>query len=387
MPTKTKFLLILLFALVLASPLIVNMNVFDEELTAPVAEILNGSPTVQADTGYRDVLALADDAVPILEAEQSNYTACSARTQLGCLDVLRDDLLAAPVARGGALDGLLKRYRRLAENGNYRGPSDPGAPYSHWGPTLKLAALDLARRSLVNDNFVEAVSQDLQFWQQVYKNGNSMLDKMVGVAGLWTTLQFSSEYVNLETVPEADAIRLASLAGSVRLDLKRMVTPFDHEFRIFTAMMDPAGDFLPGNTSLLERHFGALMLQPNATSNRFYRRVISPVLCQLELSVGDLHRGGASRCLNTESGWGFVIYNPYGKLSIEALGTLGDYVYRVHDLNTLAGLVAYQLTQGAGRSPNMEDHVPNEVQVTQAVGEISFECLDRHSVCKLTTSP
>lgn len=386
MSTKTKYLLILLFALVLTSPLIVNMNVFDEELTAPVAAILDESPAVRPDMAYRDVLVLADDAAPVLETEQANYTACSARTQLGCLGVLRDDLLAAPVAMGGALDGLLKRYRRLAQNGNYRSPSDPGAPGSHWGPMLKLAALDMARRSLEDDNFVQIVTQDLQFWQQVYNNGNSLLDKMVGVAGLWTTLQFSSEYVNLETASEADAIRLASLAGSVHLDLKRMVPAFDHEFHIFTAMMDPAGDFLPGNTSRLEKWFGALMLQSNATSNRFYRRVISPALCQLELSVGDLHGGGASRCLNAESGWGLVIYNPYGKLSIEALGTLEDYVYRVHDLNTLAGLVAFQLMQGAGQSPELEDHVPAEVQVTQAGGAITFECLDRHSVCKLTTS-
>ena len=105
-PKISTTVVIVLFIVVLNAPVWINLDVFDEALSPDVAELLTYYAD-EPDTTDRLLRELAADAEAIPDLHE-RYAKCTARTQVGCLQIFRDDLAANPAKGDPELTDLLK---------------------------------------------------------------------------------------------------------------------------------------------------------------------------------------------------------------------------------------------------------------------------------------
>ncbi len=251
---------------------LVNLSLFDEDLNSDLASILQPvqrpplegnayfamwgiSATADKDMiesgvrlveRYRDKLAKSglatlseDDFVEILGAVDldkawlSDYT-CLACTNYGCLASTRRSL------QNGSIDSrrsqlILARHQQILqmqffENWMVSSFTSPIPPY--W-TFLRLSQLKLAGLSDSNlrSDFLQQLQLDIQFWKMMLVQGSEVIDKMFAIAGIWTVVQFLSEYLTTHDL-SGDDLRLAmSLLAPLTANELNLADAFKSEQR------------------------------------------------------------------------------------------------------------------------------------------------------------
>jgi hypothetical protein len=380
---------VLLSILALVVTVAANLPMFDQKLRGEIKSLLT-SESVSHNTvsTYQSIAGIAtaggedpSEAEMQDRALQAQYTACTSRTQAGCLRVLRDDLAREPIKPGGRLAVLLERYRGVTglPLASLSAGADSGAHPLPWGMMLRLGGINLADASTVGtDQFLATLAVETAFWTDVYNQGEMIFDKVVAIAGLWTAVQFASEYMQFNDLELQESEQLAAILASMRLDASVVGSAFLSEFRNF------ASAFHPLDRNRLRQEFAVsawaslLFLQPNATLNTYYLQVIEPLVAiadmPVEASIGIAIQPRLSR---------WSVYNPVGRSFIVGAGAAVAYVHRVHDFNGVLGLVEYQLAARSNAVLSPEDFVSAALGTERDESGIAFGCLEQHSYCRI----
>lgn len=370
-----------LLVLLLASPLIINLDIFDEELLPEVIELLHVA-VVPANETDQLLFDLAVDTNAIDDVYQ-HYPRCTARIKARCLAEYRVSLQQHPAEPGSAFSDVLIRYGEIIQRDSYRGMSNPVdyQPASYWGAILQLNSLYLAQASLTGSAaYADAANRSARFWAMLYRDGQTLMDQVVGIAGLWTVVQFTNDAVEFKDPTMMELIHLIATVDQARLDPARMRAAYRHEFRVFAELLETGHTAKLSDMSTLEIKLASLMLQPYATMNGYYHNIASVALCRTELPRQDMV--SSSECPATDSG-GFPVYNPAGKALVAVTGTIEDYLYRVHDLRVLASLVSYRLESELGGGAPLEEFIDPSVKIVESAETLAFQCLDQGSRCAI----
>ncbi len=373
----------------------VNLDVFDQALDTDIGDAQPVAATVSpADDALRYMLGLtaASDQDPgqvgaaRLEAVRGNGTTleaasdeistadleadaiwldrypavdCNSRSQLGCLDRLVQDLESRPID-GARLRLMLERYRTLRGlSGFDEGPllHADRALVPDYGTVLRLARLSVA--AALQEEGAEAALEELAagraFWEMMLREGDTMLARMVAVAGLWTQLQFVSELVATGALTPEELDRAAEIVRPLPAAAKDLGSAFATEQRTLAAALDDMRDRLP----LARRVFIALTEQPNATLNRFNRQVTQPMVELSAAAPADFRQRveqGPDHDKRQDKKQGLApdfshrvfppgLYNLGGTMLLQPFRVYSpwDYIGRIHDLSGMLGLVRLQI--------------------------------------------
>ena len=430
---------------------LVNLSFFDEDLNPDVASILQPvqrpphegnayfaawgiSATADKDmieSGVRlveryhdngaksglDTLT-PDDFVDILgaadldEAWLSDYS-CTARTSYGCLANARRNLQKGSVTSSRS-QLMLARHQQILQMQFFKnwGRSSFTSPIPPYWTVLKLSQLKLASLSDSNlqSEFLQQLQLDMQFWKMMLVQGSELIDKMFGIAGIWTDVQFLSEYLTTHDL-SGDDLRLArSLLAPLTANELNLADAFIFEQRTLYLSLDKDGHSLSD--------FGPLvspwLIQVNATSNSYYKHVIEPVVYlsgltgaeffeqtpmreQRNRSKSNAHGRDAVDAMTTV--WPGTLYNLGGKVLLsKLLGYPADYIARVHDLNSMISLVGLQLSMQVAEIDTGADILKEVASAGSGMntllagkglsfdpadGWLQFDCLYERSFCKI----
>ena len=396
MQARTIGILLALLALTfLLAPLVANFQLFDQKLHTEVAAALE--PT-GPEADYLAILEMIKSGdigqAQTADADwQKNYTRCTSRTQVGCLRVLREDLVRTPLEENARLQSLLEHYRSLVSQTQQRGNprANREVPAIPWSLLLRLSNLSLASSVGIDAaSFLSTLEGEIGFWKEIFTESDRMLDKVVAVAALWSAVQYSSEYILLNKLGDRDASQLAAILAGAELDTGDMQIAYLNEFRNLGLLLRPIDSHALQQSFAITTWQSALLLQPVATLNEYYGKVIAPLLCLAERPVADasaMVSGGQRPCdiqslAATGSAW-WSLYNPAGKsLMYGSRGTVG-YIFRVHDFNALRGMVEYQLAIQADSEEDIYDYLSPSLRPTVENGKVSFPCLEKQSLCEV----
>lgn len=430
---------------------LVNFSVFDEDLNPDIASILQPvqrplhegnayfamwgiSATADRDMiesgvrlveRYRDKLAkeglgtlAPDDFAEILgaaeldEAWLSDYS-CNARTNYGCLANAHSYLQKGSIASSRSQLTLARHQQilqmKLFKNWGHSSFTSPIPPY--W-TVLKLSQLKLAGLTVPNmqSDFLQQLQLDIQFWKMMLAQGSELIDKMFAIAGIWTDVQFLSEYLTTHDLSDDDLRLAMSLLTPLSATELNLADAFISEQRSLYRSLDKEGHSLSD--------FGPLvspwLIQVNATSNSYYEHVIEPVVYlsgltgaeffeqtpmreQRNRSKSNAHGRDAVDAMTTV--WPGTLYNLGGKVLLsKLLGYPADYIARVHDLNSMISLVGLQLSMQVAEIDSDADILKEVVSAGSgmntllagkglsfdpATGWLQFDCLYERSFCKI----
>lgn len=361
-----------------------------------------------------------EDYVEILGTKSPNEEwlksySCNARTQLGCLSIIRASLQAAPVTSQRS-QLLLDRHQYILQMSGFGNWADSSytstTPLPPYISMLKLSQLKLANLydSDSSADFLKQLAIDMRFWRMMLEHGSELIDKMFGIAGIWTDVQYLSEYMAIHKLSQDEARFVRSLLNPLTRDELNLENAFKSEQRTLFKTLAIGNHSLPDFGPLVN----SWLIQTNATQNSYYQHITKPVLDLSVLSGAEFATQTHSREQQDEGEkkaygrdavdamttiWPGTLYNLGGKIFLsKMLGYPADYIARVHDLNSMIGLVNLQLSLQSEEVESIErvlskldsasPHL-SEALVDKALkfdpegGWLQFDCLYKASLCKI----
>jgi hypothetical protein len=423
-----------IFALVLFV-IVINLSTFDQVLEPELEELLQTRPSISLEgNAYTVMMGLdaASDRDPFMvgasyitevrkhyaagertslaELARGQFTGgsgfddewmahypslnCNPRQQLGCLDKLKAEVAEHPNGNKRT-HVLLERYHHILEQPHFEEIDElkdgfPVPPYHHF---LQLGRLQLAIHAHHQDAeaFIAALEKDIRFWRMVLIESKSLMAKMVAVAGLWTDLQYVSEFAattHLEAAQLKKVQHLIQPLTTAELDIGEA---FLTEQRYFS---DAQLDHIPAP----KRWVIALTLQENATLNLMHSAFTQPIVALSKGSGSDFYEALQVKRSRAEKKHYRIfpptLYNLGGKLLIsEGAYRADDYIARIHDLNTLFSLVSLQIDIELSSTSNISNYLQTSKQRDEVRGEtfvydkarneLSFRCLRPENNCSI----
>ena len=413
-----------LIAAVVALSVIVNLSWFDEPLNPELERLKTPNPVSMEDNAYPLAYGFpaADDRDPraaglaIVEALRERYRdgrrptltddemaqilgratedvawranfsslSCNSRFSLDCAD-----RLIAEVARAGTneprLRVLLDRYeqilgtRRFEENQEF----DASTPVPAYGALLPVARIRLAA-SYGRDPtplFLSKVAEDVAFWKKMLRDGQTLIAKMVALAGLRNDMAFVSTLMRQRNLDEPDVEALRQFVRPLTTEERDIGDAFRFEMRIAVVSAKSM-------VGLPVR----LVWQENATLNEYFNSIMLPMQLRAALSPEEFYgRQGYQRLSYGIRVFPPPLYNLGGKLVLKHMipPDLPDYISRVHDLDGRIRLVLLQAE--IARSPVRDvqaivnassyrnPYTGNPMRYDAAARTIGFDCLERSS--------
>lgn len=339
---------------------------------------------------------------------QELIKSCNPRTHYGCLSEVATQLKNTPI-NDARLAVISKRYETIINLPRYTTINDVSlsTPLPVYSSLIKFNQLKLAELYNANQEllFIQHIDANLRFWKMVLAEENSLIDKMVAVANIWTDIQYLSEYIKSSTLSaEAESILQKMLIPLTQKQLD--LTPaFYFEQKV---MYNSIKNITPEQ---LEDHFalGALpvhwLIQPNATINDYFEHFVQPLNHLNQMSPVEFSKTihatkeGEFTCCFTELDSLVTLsptslYNLGGKLMLStAIFSAEDYIARVHDLNGMIQLVKLQLSLRSIDDSQLAQSIQNSAlrnPYTKAPmdfesGEkwLGFGCLNKSSKCQI----
>ena len=278
-----------------------------------------------------------------------------------------DDVLAAP------------RFAEFQE-------ADAYTPLPDYSLPMALARIRLAR-SLAHDDtpvFLDKAAVDFRFWRMMLRDGQSLVAKMIALAGMRNDMVFLS---TLMAGRELDADEISALRGilvPLTASERDIGETFLAELRI--AMLSHKSlVVMLGDASLPT----SLTLQENATLNEFYVTAVQPMRLRATLSPEEFYRQKGNENIYFElRAFPPPLYNLGGKLILKRMAAgynVQDYITRVHDLGGRISLLLLQaeieahpdtsiaaiVEHSAHRNPYTDEPMDYDAEA-QTLG---FECL------------
>lgn len=436
---KLKQTLLYLFGfafLLLLITVVINLNVFDEELLPEVAAIKNiKAQPYSEDNAYPAILALssaqgpslkqatktirehlnqqiAENGLDYLNQEdyqrligsghdkslQNIYYNCKSRTEKNCMASLIEDVSKNPIS-DERLIAQLKRYADLIKMTAYQDATqiDINAPYVAFGSIQQLKRLFLADAYINHstDEYLKTWQQDMNFWRMVLADNHILITQMIAIASVFNSIDSLSTSINQGALSPQQLSELQRQIKTLSKKELDMGTTFDYEFKYGMCFFEQA-EATGGIGNFIEN----LFYQPQATTNLNYEFVTRPLKQVSALSSVEFyqHVTGANKEVKFSSPFNWsptTLYNPLGKQLISyAIPAYNDYIARVHDLNGMMYLLKLQIEIAMSPNRSVEQVIAQSkytnpytlepMDYNSETHSIYFECLDKYSVCELS---
>jgi hypothetical protein len=317
---------------------------------------------------------------------------CNSRLALDCAGLLIADVGQADLSQP-RLRLLLERYQSILRTSHFEENQeyDVTTPVPPYGPLMQIGRVRLAI-SMERDSvpvFLGKAAEDLRFWKTMLREGQTLVAKMVALAGIRNDLTFLSALLQARdlSADELDALqRVVQPLTPEELDIGET---FLSELRI--ALQSSKALYISqGDTPWLSR----LIMQDRATTNESYQKIFVPLRLRASLSSTEFYRQRGNEPITYAlRAFPPALFNLGGKMELEAMLTdsgLQDYVTRTHDLNGRILLVLLQaeiersparsvaeiVRSSSYRNPYTEEPMDYDAQA-QTIG---FDCLTSSAV-------
>lgn len=436
---KTKiYALLIIVGLFIFLTLIINISVFDEKLDNRVVKLIQAtseSPPIEGNAYFAlmGISAATDKNIiqtglQLLERYQQNrnqgndglrpddyqeilgvnqaidkkwqdsYDSCKSRLEYGCLTKLSEQLQATPI-KSARFAMMLQRYERIMQMTTYQNFNNitHGTPMPGYGVLLDLGKLKSAHlyHSATKTEFLAQITQELDFWKMQLADGIMLIDKMVAVAGIWSNLNYLSEFIRANEFSKQQKTIINSLLKPLTPDELDIGEGFISESNTMFLQIKSM------NSSLFDLEF--MLLQPNATMNLFYQYFTKPLISLSQMNLKEfiqtLHADSFNqRREKVESLISFTpdsLYNYNGKTMVTTNYCLAcrDYIARVHDVNNIMNLVKLQILLKETAMTAMEQAVKNSEIINPYTDKaydfdptnnwLKFDCIDARSKCRI----
>ena len=291
-------------------------------------------------------MAAIKGIVPDQPDWQEPYAAihCNPRLEIDCAARLVDEVRKQP-PDGEEVMEQLDRYRSLVQMSQFSEmiEGDFSTNLPAYQDALQLGRLFVAQAYAKGDpvDFLDALSDDMAFWRMMLRDGSTLIAKMVANAGIRTDLQFISHAI------AEGAINDGTQFDALLIPLSPDVTDIGESFWA-------EQDVVFVEIDKLDSGLKALITQPNATKNAYYRRHTEPLLLLAKMDPVHFSQQ-APRVPGSDYRLGSLSPNPYnigGRLVISMFaGSYYDYIGRIHDLDGLIGLVRLYARASVSDSP------------------------------------
>ncbi len=293
---------------------------------------------------------------------------------------------------------LIQRYEkilqtfRFAENEEF----DAYTPLPRYGLLMQVARLRLAisyQRDTVAE-FLAHVEEDIKFWRNMLDDGQSLIAKMVALAGFRNDLEFISALLRLRELSNTEIESIRKLLHPLSSDEQDIGESFLTELRI-SMLSDGSLTVMLSDYSWVARMF----FQNRATLNEYYLSAIMPLRLRASLDAKTFYlRKGYEKLPYDFRAFPPPLYNLGGKLALKqlaAIHSLTDYISRVHDVDGRVVLLLLQAEIEQNSRRRVETIVRSSVYRNPYTGEamkydesahtIGFDCLTENpgDVCSV----
>lgn len=407
--------------------IVINLSWFDEDLHPDLARLIDAEPVSMQDNAYpavygfhaasdRDAgaaglaiidrlqeqyrngerITLADSELdqllgnpPAEEAWRDRFPSisCASRFELDCADRLISDLAAVdPIPP--RLQVLLTRYEAILRMPHFEENQefDAFTPIPSYDLLMQVARVKLAdsyRRNSTGD-FLTDVGTDVHFWKLMLRDGQSLVAKMVALAGLRNDADFLSATIRSRSLNDEELEQIPLILAPLSGEERDIGETFLAEMRIALQTTKPFAVVMDGPAWI-----NRLVLQENATMNEQYLRTILPLRLRASMSAEEFYRAhGQDRLAYDVRVVPPPLYNLGGKLTLKwSASNMGiqDYITRVHDLDGRIALVLLQAEIAGAPARRTEDVVRTSVyrnpftlepmDFDRTAQTIGFDCL------------
>jgi len=425
-----------LAGVLLALTVIINFSWFDEALHPDIARLMPPQPVSMDDNAYPLVYGFpaADDRDPreagleiirrlreryaggermtlaaeemdeILGREESDDdwsslypgVSCNSRFEIDCAD-----RLIADIAQSGPMPARLSlltdRYETIVRTHGFQENQefDAYTPVPPYGAILNVARIRLASRlaSATTDEFLADAAADIAFWKTMLRDGQSLVAKMVALAGLRNDTTFLSALMRERPLDRAALSTVTQILTPLSDDERDIGETFLAEVRIALLSTDDMRLFVDGPPWI-----AGLALQEQATINEYFLAAITPLRLRASLSATEFYRQRGYEPLT----YGLRVfppplYNLGGKYELKWIASemsLQDYITRVHDVDGRIALVLLQAEIASRPDSSVEavvrvsdyrnPYTLEPMDYDPRAGTIGFDCLARgDDVCAL----
>ncbi|HUF73618.1 MAG TPA: hypothetical protein VMR74_12045 [Gammaproteobacteria bacterium] len=312
---------------------------------------------------------------------------CNARFAIDCADRLIADAALAD-ANHPRLRLLLDRYEtilstpRFEENQEY----DVSTPVPFNGELMAIARIRLALefRTGSNEEILADIAEDVAFWKRMLRDGQSLIAKMVALAGLRNDTTFLSTLLRERDLSADEIGAVDRILSPLTADERDIGETFLAELRISLLSEKPYALMLDGPPALAR-----LALQENATLNEYFFTTTIPLQLKASLSASEFYDQGAYEPLAYDvRAVPPPLYNLGGKFILKWMASRighADYISRVHDLDGRIALVLLQaeIAQNPNRRPQAvvqssryrNPYTLEPFDYDPDAGTIGFDCL------------
>jgi len=323
---------------------------------------------------------------------------CNSRLSMDCADRLIAEVAHADLAdpRLGVLLGRYERVlvaSRFEENQEF----DAYTPLPGYGELIPVGRMRLAM-SYAHEStheFLARAQKDLEFWKGMLRDGQSLIAKMVALAGIRNDAAFLSALLRNRNLSDEEIGALQHILRPLSEEERDIGETFAAETRISLLSEKSLADFLDDKSWLT-----LVAFQEHATLNEYYFTTMLPMRLRASLTAEEFFRQrGYERQPYNFRAFPPPLYNLGGKLFLKRMGAefnIQDYITRVHDDDGRISLVLLQAEIARGHGRGVDDIVRSSTIRNPYTREpmdydpkartIGFDCLAESSpdICSLS---
>jgi len=313
--------------------------------------------------------------------------ACNSRLSVDCAGRLISEIDQIDLNQP-RLRLLLERYTEIIQASRFEenGEFDAYTPLPKYGLVMQIARVRLAisYQRDTTEVFLAQVEKDINFWRIVLRDGQSLIAKMVALAGFRNDLEYISALIRFRDLSESEIQLIRNLLHPLTRDEQDIGESLLAELRISMLSDNPLIVML-GDYSWVARAF----FQERATLNEYYLTAVMPMRVRASLGAEEFYRQqGYEKLTYSVRAFPPPLYNLGGKLVLKQMAaehSVQDYISRVHDVNGRVSLIFLQaeieqnpesavetiVRSSAYRNPYTGESMNYDV----SAGTIGFECL------------
>jgi hypothetical protein len=315
---------------------------------------------------------------------------CNSRLMLDCATALLTVVGETPTVHPD-LTLLLDRYETILNTPRFAEMEEGDAytPIPAYSHAIALSRIRLAK-SLLRDStpdFLERASEDFEFWRRVLRDGNSLVAKMVGIAGMRNNMELLSWLLANRHLDTRETETLRRIAAPLTDQERDIGEVFLSELRL-SMLSDKDLVVMLGDSSPSI----SLTLQENATLNEYFLTTVQSLQLRAAMNPEAFARARANEpVVYRLRRFPPPLYNLGGKLVLKRMATeyrFQDYITRVHDHVGRMELLLLQteiedqpetpIATVVRRSRHRNPYTGEPMQYDAEAGTLSFECLSNN---------
>lgn len=319
---------------------------------------------------------------------------CNPKVDLDCVDRLNTSVVATPV-EDAQVRLLLTRFERILQEPRYEEVQEfdfRALPAYVSLATISRLRLAESFRDADTAGLLQAIGEDSRFWKRMLEGADTLIAKMVSLAGLRHDAMALSTLMRTRQLGEEHLRQIPGILPPLTEGERNIEEAFMAESRL--VLLGEGGFSALTGSSLPFR----LVSQDNATINEYYIALMLPLRSRASLSAQEFYRQKAYEPVHHPMR--LVpppLYNLGGKQFVRRMveeNNWQDYIARVHDVDGRIAQVLLQAEIALNGEKSVEDvvrasryrnpYTGEPMAYDAEAGTISFECLGiGEGVCAL----